>query len=138
MEFLRQNFIYIAMALVSGGLLFASSFKRFSQKNGVNPTQATMLLNRENGIIVDVRSAAEFAEGHPTDARHLPREEFESRVGELSKFKEKPVILVCQTGGKSASLVKTLENAGFARAGFLEGGLKAWAEAGLPLKKGNA
>ncbi|WP_153111665.1 rhodanese-like domain-containing protein [Propionivibrio limicola] len=136
MEFVQQNIIYIAMAVISGGLLFSSSFRRPGGRHAVSPTEATTLINRENARVVDVREAGDFAAGHLADARNIPEASLDERAGELDRFKERPVILVCQNGSRSAAACKKLEKLGFARVYSLNGGVKAWSEAGLPLKKG--
>ena len=79
---------------------------------------------------------AEYVGGHVADARHLPLADLANRAGELDKFKAGPVLVVCQTGARSGGACRTLEKLGFAKVHSLEGGVAAWSEAGLPLKKG--
>eukprot|EP01133_Synstelium_polycarpum_P018624 gene18624-22287_t len=96
--------------------------------------EVTQLINRGKTIIVDVRSAEEFATGHLPDAKNIPLPELAKRLGELEKFKTRPIVVVCQKGSRSATAVGLLGKAGFAEATSLEGGLDEWKKQGLPLK----
>ncbi len=95
-----------------------------------------MLINRENAQLIDIREPNEYAGGHLSAARNIPAGSLAERAGELDPFKDKPVILVCQSGARAAAACSTLVKLGFSRVHTLEGGIGAWAEAGLPLKKG--
>lgn len=132
MEFIQQNWYWAALAAVSGSLLIVTSLKG---SRGISPAQATMLINREDAVVVDVRESAEYSAGHLLNARHIPLGEFEKRLGELDKFKDKPVILNCQSGSRSASACGVLRKAGFSRVHNLEGGIAAWEQAGMPISR---
>jgi rhodanese-related sulfurtransferase len=136
LEFIQQNILLIAVALVSGSLLLGLSLRQPGGARGVTPTQATMLINRENALLVDIREPNEYAGGHLSAARNIPAGALAERAGELDQFKDKPVILVCQTGARSSAACSTLAKLGFSRVHTLQGGIGAWTEAGLPLKKG--
>ncbi len=132
MEFIQQNWYWAAFAAVSGSLLVFTSLKG---GRGVSPAQATMLINREDALVVDVRETGEYAAGHLLNARHIPLAELDKRLGELEKFKDKPIILNCQSGSRSASACGTLQKAGFTRVHNLEGGIAAWEQAGMPISR---
>lgn len=135
MEFIQQNWnwAWAALALVSGSLLIVSSLRGGSR--GISPAQATTLINREDATVIDVRGAAEFASGHLLNARHIPLGDLEKRLGELEKLKDKPVILNCQSGGRSSSACGILRKAGFTNVHNLEGGVAAWEQAGMPISR---
>ena len=137
MEFIQQNLILVSAAVISGCLLLLLSVRRPDTKNVVNTTQATMLINREDAVVIDVRETSEYVEGHLPESRNIPLGQLEQRLGELEKRKEAPVILVCQNGARSAEACKKLEALGFTRAHNLDGGVAGWRSAGLPLKKGS-
>ena len=71
--------------LVSGGLLAWPSLWR--GRGGLSAAEATQLINRRNAVVVDVRSAAEFAAGHLPAARHLPSDEMAPKIGQIAKNK---------------------------------------------------
>ncbi len=136
MEFIQQNLLLVLLALGSGGALLAMSFRRPGGRTSVTPTQATLLINRENAQVIDLRGSDDYVSGHLPDSRNIPQEHLEERAGELEKLKDTPLILVCQTGPRSASACKQLEKLGFGKVNNLEGGIAGWRSAGLPLKKG--
>lgn len=136
MEFIRQNLLFVLLALGSGIALIVTTLRSPGGRNGLTPAQATMLINRENAQVIDVRGSDEYVGGHLPESRNIPLEQIEERAGELEKFKEVPLILVCQSGARSASACKKLEKLGFARVHNLDTGIAGWRSAGLPLKKG--
>ncbi|GHU35051.1 rhodanese-like domain-containing protein [Betaproteobacteria bacterium] len=135
-EFIQKNILLILLALGSGGAWLFLTFRGASGKSGLSPTQATMLINREDAQIIDVRGADEYAGGHLPDSRNIPLEQLEARVEELDKLKNTPLILVCQTGMRAVNACRQLEKLGFTKANNLSGGIAGWRAAGLPLRKG--
>jgi rhodanese-related sulfurtransferase len=134
MEFVQQNVMWIAVAVISGGMLLWQSV-RGGGRAGVSPMQATLMINREDAIVVDVREPHEFAAGHLPNARHIPVGQFAQRIGELDKLKGKPVIVVCHSGNRSSSACNALEKSGFEKVYNLSGGIAAWEQAGMPVTK---
>lgn len=133
MKFIIDNIFLIALALISGGALFATSLQRMGAK--VTALQATQLLNQGKTVVVDVRSAEEFANGHIRDAKNIPLKELNNRVAELDKFKDRPVIVVCNKGLQSNKATSLLKKAGFGNAVALLGGMDDWQTQGLPISK---
>lgn len=135
MEFVNQNILLVAIAVISGGGLLWQLFNRGAGE-GINPAEATLLINREDALVVDVREADEYAAGHLPEARNIPLGKFAERAGELEKFKDRPVILCCSSGIRSSKAAGELQKLGFTRLKNLDGGVDSWRQAGLPLKKG--
>lgn len=131
MDFVEQNLMWVIVAVVSGSMLLAS-FLRAGGKN-ISVSEATLLMNREDALIVDVRESGEWSAGHIPNARHIALGQFEKRIGELDKFKARPVILCCASGNRSSSACGALKKAGFERVYNLDGGIRAWGDAGLPI-----
>lgn len=135
MDFINQNILLISIVVVSGlGLLWPLFFR--PSGNSVDPGQATLLINREDAQLLDVREAAEFATGHLPEARNIPAAKLAERIGELEKFKDKPIIVCCASGMRSGKVCGELKKQGFARLYNLAGGVDAWVGAGYPIKKG--
>jgi hydroxyacylglutathione hydrolase len=81
-------------------------------------------LQSGNAILLDVRSAGEFAAGHIDGAYHITHTAVRTKIGELPK--DRQILVVCQLGERSASATSYLESAGYAVA-YVRGGLsKAW------------
>ena len=72
------------------------------------------------------------------DARSIPAKEVAERAETLKKFKEKPVVICCESGFASASAAKALKALGFSKVATLKGGLRSWRQENLPLVKGSA
>lgn len=135
LEFINQNILLIGLVVMSGGALLWQLFGG-AGVNGVNPVEATLLINREDAHIVDVRETEEFANGHLPDARHIPLSKLADRIGEIEKFKGKPVIVCCASGMRSSRACGQLKKLGFDNVHNLAGGIDAWVGAGYPIKKG--
>ena len=103
MEFIQQdwNWAWATLAAVSGTLLLVTSVRGGGR--GVSPAQATQLINREDAHILDVREVDEYAAGHLPDAVNIPGGKLAERIGELEKFKDKPIIVCCASGMRSRS-----------------------------------
>ncbi|OHC63966.1 MAG: sulfurtransferase [Rhodocyclales bacterium GWA2_65_19] len=132
MEFVQQNLIWVALALVSGGMLLWPMVAGGSVAR-LTPAEATLMMNREDALVLDVRETGEWSAGHITGARHITLAQLEKRLSELDKFKEKPIIVVCATGNRSSSACGQLKKHGFDKVYSLGGGVSSWIEANLPL-----
>ncbi len=136
MEFIKDNVLLIGLALGSGIMLL---FPSFGNKAGgvpnLNATEAVALINRNHALVVDVRDDAEFASGHIVDAKHIPLAQLESRLKELAKYKDKPLLVHCQRGARAAKACDILRKAEFKQVHNLQGGLSAWVDAKLPVVK---
>ena len=132
MEFLQQNMIWAALAGVSGGMLLWPLVAGGGVAR-LTPAQATLLMNREDALVLDVRETAEWTSGHIPGARHITLAQLEKRMSELEKFKDRPVIICCASGNRSSAACGQLKKGGFEKVFSLGGGISAWLEANLPL-----
>jgi rhodanese-related sulfurtransferase len=132
---LPQTLAASAGVLVSGALLIWSYASKPGGARGVSPAETTQLINNSNAIIIDVRDSTEFARGSVTGARNIPAAELSTRVNDLARFKNRPVVLVCNSGASSARSLGVLSTAGFTEVYNLAGGINAWREAGMPVVK---
>jgi rhodanese-related sulfurtransferase len=104
--------------------------------DSVNPAEATLLINREDAHIVDVREAGEYAGGHLPNARNYPLSKLTDHATELEKLKGRPLIVCCASGMRSNKACGELKKLGFDKLYNLAGGVDAWVGAGYPIKKG--
>lgn len=137
MEFLTQNnnYLWAISALISGVALLVMTLRTKTSGPRLTPAQATQLINREDAQVIDVREQPEWAKGRIAGSRHIPVGQIDQRIGDLEKFKERPLIVVCASGMRSASACSTLRKAGFEKVFALDGCIGAWEQAGLPLTK---
>lgn len=101
----------------------------------IPPGEVTRLINQSNAMVVDLRPAGEYANGHIINAMNIPVAELESRRKQLDKYKDKPVILYCQGGAESGRVVRGFKHEGFNEIYVLKGGLQAWKNAGMPVTR---
>jgi molybdopterin/thiamine biosynthesis adenylyltransferase/rhodanese-related sulfurtransferase len=93
---------------------------------------ADLLASAEPPALVDIREQDEWDEGHIPGAVHIPRGNLESRVEAAVPDKERPVLLYCAGGSRSAFAAKTLEELGYERVSSLAGGYTDWKRNGHP------
>ena len=96
-----------------------------------------------DAVLIDVREPAEFDTGHLPGAINIPRGVLEFQVDAhpavanvsdpALSHKERPIVVVCRTGGRAALSAVNLQRLGFADVRSIAGGVLAWGEAGLPL-----
>ena len=89
-----------------------------------------------SSLILDVREPAEFAAGHLPGAVNIPRGVLEFKIDSHPDFQAKqqaPIVVYCQTGGRSALAAQVLNQLGYLQAVSMAGGFKAWSENGLPV-----
>ncbi len=135
MKFVIDNIFLVAIALVSGAMLLWPLLRRGAGGPSVSTLEATQMINRQDALLLDVREQAEYAQAHILNARGLPLSQLEARVGDIEKFKDKPVIVYCATDNRSSAAVATLRKRGFSNVVSLSGGFAAWQQAGLPVQK---
>jgi rhodanese-related sulfurtransferase len=136
MEFVQQNLIWVVIAVTSGAMLLWPLLTG-AGGDALTPATATLKMNREDAIVLDVRESSEWSSGHIPNARHITLSQLEKRLSEIEKFKSRPVIVCCATGNRSSSACKMLRQAGFEQVFNLGGGIAAWSEASLPITKKN-
>ncbi len=88
-----------------------------------------------NGVyLLDVRGRAEWEAGHMPGAHHVPLTALPARLAELPR--DRPIVVHCQSGARSAIATSLIRAAGLARVADLTGGFAAWQEAGQPVVRG--
>ncbi|MEI8632214.1 rhodanese-like domain-containing protein [Vibrio sp. PP-XX7] len=137
-EFFQQHMI---LSLAWVGILVALILNIFKSSTAkyqvISANELTYLVNKENGIVLDIRSSDEFRQGHITEAVNLLPSEIKSgSYGVLEKHKSDPIIVVCKTGQTAQEAASSLVEAGFEKVSLLKSGIVAWNEANLPLVRG--
>jgi rhodanese-related sulfurtransferase len=133
LEFTGNNTVLVVLLMISFFVLVFSELRRkASGLVAVDPIAAVALINND-GMVLDLRSSEAFARGHIVNARNVPYDELEAHKSKLEKFKNKPIVAVCDAGITSNRAVAALRGAGFASAYGLKGGMTAWGQAGMPV-----
>jgi rhodanese-related sulfurtransferase len=133
LQFLQDNWMLVALAVVSSAMLIWSFIGgKLSGVEQADTLKATRLYN-DDALVLDVREDKEFAAGHIPKAKHIPLGQLASRINELDKFKNKPVLVTCRSGQRSARACGMLKKAGFETVYNQAGGIIAWERANLPV-----
>lgn len=107
-----------------------------SQVGGVkqlSPQEVVEYLNHKNAVIIDVRPNVSYVKGHILGANNIPCDAIEG--SKLDKYRANPLILTCENGQQSLKEAIKLRKSGFNDIFTLRGGIMAWKNANLPLKK---
>ena len=91
--------------------------------------------NNEQALIIDVRDLADFKKGHIPQSESIPLNELDSRSDHLKNSNKPYIIFYCQTGVRSQDAAKKFVKLGFKNIYQLSGGIDAWLNANLPIKK---
>lgn len=136
MQFVIDNILPITIAIFSGSMLLWSFFgNRIRGISGVDCSSALQLINHKNALVLDVRSDEEYKSGHILDALPINLSKLKERIGELEKYRERPMVVVCHSGNRSTAACVMLGKKGFPQVYNLTGGMAAWQKAGLPVHK---
>jgi rhodanese-related sulfurtransferase len=136
MPFFQENWILILVAFISGAMLvWPLVQRRLSPMKELGTLGVTHLVNTRDALLLDVRETAEYEGGRLPNAMHVPLSQIESRAAELGKHVARPVIAYCELGNRSRMAGGALAKAGFAEIYHLNGGIRAWRDAGLPIEK---
>lgn len=136
-EFLGNHYMLTTAWIVLFAMLVVSwvSAATSSIKN-ISTHDLTMIVNRTDGQVVDIRKQNEFNKGHITDAINLPLEKITAgQFGALEKHKQTPIVVVCNAGISAKTAAKSLSKAGFEKVTVLQGGMQTWLTANLPIVK---
>lgn len=135
-----QIIVFLGQQWLLVGILIASVFlliKHESNKGGVSlsPQQVINVVNQQEGVVIDLRDAADFKAGHIVDAINIPSSKLASQLSELERYRDRPLVLVCKMGQHSGAAGKTLAAQGFENVSRMQGGMMEWQNMQLPLIK---
>lgn len=109
---------------------------QFSPIKQLSPQELTFAVNKEDGIVLDIRTEKDFKASHILDSVHLTVEKInKNELSTLEKYKDKPIIVVCAAGITASTTASKLYKAGYSKTSLLKGGMNAWVNAGLPVTK---
>jgi len=132
-EFVVNHFILVSVFVF---LLFAFFVNEGKQGGAAVATGGLVnLINKEDAVVVDVRDAKEFSQGHIAGAINIPYGSLDSRISELEPYKDRPVVVVCKMGQHAGAAGRKLKAQGFENVRRLSGGMAEWSGASLPVVK---
>ncbi|KAE9530998.1 MULTISPECIES: rhodanese-like domain-containing protein [Testudinibacter] len=132
----NHTIMVVAWVVVFIGVIVTFAKSATSAVKVINNMQLTQLINKEHGVVVDVRSNDEFKRGHIIGSVQALPSEIKNRTASiLEKHKAVPVIVVDASGLGSEALANQLHKQGFAQVYSLKEGIGGWRGANLPLVK---
>ena len=143
MDFFFENIFLISIAFISGGLLVWPLLTKNIGLKRLGTAEATAMLNRQNGILVDLREDDDLSGGVIPQAERIPssillkkREGFDKHKKKFQdkKNQNKPIILIGNKISTVSVVGKLLKDNGFEEVFCLDGGIESWIEAGLPVR----
>lgn len=136
-EFFQAN-IWLATAwvILFVAVVFTSIRASINGVKKINHQQATMLMNREDAVVIDVRGDGEYKKGHILGSKLMPLSKFKNNdLASIEKYKDTPIIVVCNSGMTSNQACQMMQKLGFNDLYNLQGGITEWRNANLPLTK---
>jgi len=135
-QFIWDNIGLVLVACLSGVMLLWPLFgNRLRGVKEVGSAGALQLINHKNAFVLDVREENEFNTGHVLNSKLIPLGKLRERIGELERYRERPIVAVCRSGQRSTAACVLLGKQGFSQVYNLAGGVLAWQKANLPLEK---
>ncbi|AOV15858.1 sulfurtransferase [Acidihalobacter aeolianus] len=136
LDFVVSNPLPFAVLVFILAMIGWTEFSRMtSGVKHLSASEVVQLMNRDDAVILDVRDDAEVREGMIGKSKHIPLSALGQRLAELDKHREKTVIAYCRSGNRSSQACRMLRKAGFQRVVNLRGGMLAWRDANLPVRK---
>jgi rhodanese-related sulfurtransferase len=118
----------LVIVVVNESRLRATAFAAIS-------SQELIRLMNQGALVLDIRKPEQFALGHVNGAKQLPSDQILTAGESYKRFKEKPVVVIDESGSLAAAAVRQLNHQGFTKAFSLRGGFSGWRAENLPVTK---
>ena len=125
--------LFGALAAVLIALAVNELMRVMRGQRPIAATEAVRLMNTEDAVVVDTRSAADYKKNHILNAVHVPMAGIDERAGEITKNTDRTVICYCGIGNVAPQAASKLRAQGYANVHALKGGINAWQADGLPV-----
>jgi rhodanese-related sulfurtransferase len=130
-EFIANHPLLVMAFVVIAVLLIATEARRGGKS--LAPSLVGGIVNRQEGVLLDIRPDADFRAGHIAGSIGIPQSQLATRIDELKKYQGKPLIVVCNLGNSANDVANALIKAGHAPVYCLAGGITAWRGENLPV-----
>jgi len=134
-EYISHHPLLVGVTALCAVALLAVELRARRLGTAAIGTQDAVRLMNQGAAVLDVRSREEFAAGHLRNARHAPLDGLDAVAEGLKRFKERPVLVYCERGGRAVTAIERLRGLGFNQLFNLRGGIAAWRSDHLPLDK---
>jgi len=128
---MKSNKATIIIAVILASLL---GMQQLMPAGGVDVKQA-QIMSQQGALLLDVREPGEYSAVHVPNAKLIPLGQVSSRLKEIEAYKDKPIVVMCRSGRRSAQAVTILREAGYTQVSNVNGGILAWESDGLEVIK---
>ncbi|WP_392558464.1 rhodanese-like domain-containing protein [Orbus mooreae] len=137
MPFVKNHpFLSLGWIILFVVIIYLTIKAKLTKVKIVSNALAIHMMNKEEAIIVDLRSADNFKKGHITEALNiLPVDIKNSSIKSIEKYKQSPIILVDDNGLSANASGDLLYKQGFEQVFVLKDGIAGWNGENLPLVK---
>jgi rhodanese-related sulfurtransferase len=135
LEYLNRHPLLAGLALAAVVAVLVHEMRLRKQGAVAVPSQEAIQLMNQGAQVYDLRDAAAYAAGRISGAKHLDPSQHANAAETLKRFKDRLLLLACESGGTSSALTRQLQAAGFTKVLSLRGGLAQWRADGLPLQR---
>ena len=124
---MKSNKIFWALAILVGAVLVV---QQLQGADGIDVKQAQSM-SKQGALLLDVREPEEYSAIHAPNAKLIPLGQLNARLQEIAAYKDKPIVVMCRSGRRSAQAVSLLQEAGYSQVSNVKGGIQEWEKNGL-------
>jgi len=133
--FISNNPVLFLLFFVILGFIVFNEYKTITQKfKNISPQDAVFLINND-AFILDVRESSELEQGVIKNSKHINFSSVQTSLDSIKKFSDKPTIVYCKSGTRSAAISNMLSKNSFLEVYSMKGGFEAWVSDNLPVVK---
>ena len=133
--FISNNPVLFLLFFVILGFIIFNEYKTITQKfKNISPQDAVFLINND-AFILDVRESSELDQGVIKNSKHINFSSVQTSLDSIKKFSDKPTIVYCKSGARSATISNMLSKNSFLEVYSMKGGFEAWVSDSLPVVK---
>ena len=109
----NHQMLVMAFLVITGLLIWNFISDNLQGVKNLLPFEATLLMNHDDALIIDVREESEYKQGHILNSINIPSGMLSDKIGRLEKYRDQPIIISCLSGSRSTQAYKILKDNGF-------------------------
>jgi len=134
-QYISAHYYLVGAAVLALVVVVTFESRLRMQGESAISAQDLIRLMNQGALVLDIRKPEEFAAGHVNGAKQLDSEKILNAGETHKRFKDKPVVVICDSGSLAAAAVRQLTRQGFTKAFTLRGGFTGWRAENLPVAK---
>jgi len=134
---MNHQLLWISLTLIVIAIIIFEIRAKSHAPESISPETAVQRINHQNAVVFDIRNQEAFRKGHIINAESVSADNITKLLTGSSseKYKDKPVIIVCEQGIQAQKAAALLKKEGIEQVSIIKGGINAWLSANLPLEK---